>query len=556
MKRLITAIAILFTLPIFGQVSDVLIQDTIDLYIITNNTKAIAAAQDNKIMTLLNSYKLNKDSIDVEMSGVSTIPLTVSTGNATSTTGSAAYAFSDLASGNDTLALGSAVGRDDDLIIVSRNDITGDSVVITGAPAIYYSSAGYTTFYLDWNKTGAVIESDGTAWYVHGVWETREGVYGTWERDTSLNYVYTFNPTDSVIIGDGGTYAPAATLDNNGSFWQRSWAEFDNWVNFRDSVHVNGKATFDSVVYVEDQFKMVNNNCYLGYDPKGIVEDRYMLMRAEDGDTIASIAAYAYSLSGVSMAAQGNGLSSSLVMNYQEDLEKKTQIYMISSNQIVPLAQYSSRYFMYPDSIAIEVTLDSNKTGTVIEILNNYIDIATDSVNINSAKLIYEDTFWDDLTFPASQIKLGATSKPDYDFTELSLLFPYSDSTELIVANVQIPHKWKSGTSIYPHVHWVQPGANDTAEFILKYRWTDMGETVGSYTRIETTVCTYYAYSSGDLHQLAIFPAISGSGHTGSSILDIILFRKEDVGLNGDIEVKNFDIHFEIDKPGSSSEIP
>jgi len=62
------------------------------------------------------------------------------------TSGSAAYAFSDLASGNDTLALGSAVGRDDDLIIVSRNDITGDSVVITGAPAIYYSSAGYTTF--------------------------------------------------------------------------------------------------------------------------------------------------------------------------------------------------------------------------------------------------------------------------------------------------------------------------------------------------------------------------------------------------------------------------
>jgi len=37
--------------------------------------------------------------------------------------------------------------------------------------------------------------------------ETREGVYGTWERDTSLNYVYTFNATDSVIIGDGGTYA-------------------------------------------------------------------------------------------------------------------------------------------------------------------------------------------------------------------------------------------------------------------------------------------------------------------------------------------------------------
>jgi hypothetical protein len=83
-----------------------------------------------------------------------------------------------------------------------------------------------------------------------------------------------------------------------------------------------------------------------------------------------------------------------------------------------------------------------------------------------------------------------------------------------------------------------------------------MGETVGSYTRIETTVCTYYAYSSGDLHQLAIFPAISGTGLTESSVLDIILFRKEDVGLNGDIEVKDFDIHYELDKPGSDSQIP
>lgn len=173
--------------------------------------------------------------------------------------------------------------------------------------------------------------------------------------------------------------------------------------------------------------------------------------------------------------------------------------------------------------------------------------------------ITYGDTFWDDLTFPASQIKLGATAKPDYDFDECALLFPYSDSTELIVANIQLPHRWSAGTSIYPHVHWIEPGtaAGDTCEFILKYRWTDMGEgPSATFTRIETTYCTYFMCGAGKCHQLALFPAISGSGHTESSILDIKLFRKEDVGKNGDIEVKAVDFHFEIDKPGSYDQMP
>jgi len=78
---------------------------------------------------------------------------------------------------------------------------------------------------------------------------------------------------------------------------------------------------------------MVHNDCYLGYDPKGLYEDRYLQMSAEDGDTTAQISVYAYSLSGVSMSALGDDLSSSISLSYQENIDKKTQIAMASLNQ-------------------------------------------------------------------------------------------------------------------------------------------------------------------------------------------------------------------------------
>lgn len=172
-------------------------------------------------------------------------------------------------------------------------------------------------------------------------------------------------------------------------------------------------------------------------------------------------------------------------------------------------------------------------------------------------QLWYEDTFWGDLTFPATSSKQGALNKPDFDYDEIALLFPYSDSTEITYYNPQMPHQWKRGTAIYPYVHYIQSGVNDTAEFVIQYRFYDMGDAVPStWTRIETTDCTLYPYTSGDLHQLALFPAISGSGFVESAILDIKFYRKEDVGVNADVLVKELDIHYEIDKPGTNDQDP
>ena len=58
----------------------------------------------------------------------------------------------------------------------------------------------------------------------------------------------------------------------------------------------------------------------------------------------------------------------------------------------------------------------------------------------------------------------------------------------------------------------------------------------------------------GSILQIVSFPDISASGiDTVSSVLDIKLYRDDNI-VTGDILVKEFDIHFQIDSLGSDLE--
>ena len=181
----------------------------------------------------------------------------------------------------------------------------------------------------------------------------------------------------------------------------------------------------------------------------------------------------------------------------------------------------------------------------------------SDTTLVFNNDIEYGDTYWDDLTFGATQGKQGNTSKPDFDYTEVALLFPVNDSSEKTYYNVQMPHRWKYGTDIEPHVHWMQ-SSSDTVQFRIKYRVSNIGEAEGSWLYLESENMTQ-TYVSGTLHQYIDIPGIDMSGKTGSCILDIILYRIDAGGagsLSGDCKVKDFDIHYQIDKPGSDNEIP
>lgn len=161
-------------------------------------------------------------------------------------------------------------------------------------------------------------------------------------------------------------------------------------------------------------------------------------------------------------------------------------------------------------------------------------------------------TTWDDFRVPLTQTKQGATAKPDFDYTNVGYLFPQNDPDEILYIIAQMPHTWKEGSDIGPHVHWRQT-ANQNAVFKISYAWTNNGSPISAFS---TYVMDQpeFSFSSGSLMQLSAGSAlISGVGKTLSSMLMIKLYREDNV-YTGDALVYDFDIHYEKDSLGSNEE--
>lgn len=162
-------------------------------------------------------------------------------------------------------------------------------------------------------------------------------------------------------------------------------------------------------------------------------------------------------------------------------------------------------------------------------------------------------TCFNDMLFPFTQSKQGANLKPDFDYTNIGLLFPQNDATEIVYITAQLPHSYKLGSDIHPHVHWQQSAAT-AVTWKMDYKWFNNGAAVpANYTTISTNTGVF-SYSSGNLSQISSFPVISGTGKGLSSILLIKLYRDDNV-TTGDVLGFQFDIHFEIDTIGSREEL-
>jgi len=163
---------------------------------------------------------------------------------------------------------------------------------------------------------------------------------------------------------------------------------------------------------------------------------------------------------------------------------------------------------------------------------------------------------WDDFSIPLTRDKQGQSTKPDYDFTNLGLLFPQNDATEIVYLVFQMSHAKKFGTDIKLHLHYIQNSA-DKPTFKIEYKWYNNGDTVpGSWTTISTADGNkgVFTYSSGDMLQIGSFPAISPpAGENVSSNLDVKFYR-EDNDMSGDCLGKYIDFHFQKDKEGSREE--
>ena len=187
---------------------------------------------------------------------------------------------------------------------------------------------------------------------------------------------------------------------------------------------------------------------------------------------------------------------------------------------------------------------------------NNYTEFEADgTLEANG-----DATTYDDWAVSASLAIQGQSSEPDYDFTNLGLLFPNNDTGEIAYIVSQMQHRKQMDSPIYYHVHYIQSAAAQPT-FKLDYKFYNNGAAVpGSWTTISTGSGTgaskgIFTYpGSGSIMQIATFPAITPpTSETVSANIDVKFYR-DDNDIEADVLVKYIDFHYVIDTQGSREE--
>lgn len=184
--------------------------------------------------------------------------------------------------------------------------------------------------------------------------------------------------------------------------------------------------------------------------------------------------------------------------------------------------------------------------------------------------LSYEGTAtrFEDLRVPMSSTRKGAAEDPLYSVFRndgsgsVGVYGSWfrTNQTEDLFFEVQMPHGWKEGSTLYPHIHW-SPKTNTGGNKVrwgFEFIWVNVGGTFGN------TTVTYAEDTIGltpnptaNQHVISEFPSIDGAGQTLSSMLVCRVFRDGTHGndsYNNSALMLQFDFHYEIDADGSRLE--
>lgn len=162
---------------------------------------------------------------------------------------------------------------------------------------------------------------------------------------------------------------------------------------------------------------------------------------------------------------------------------------------------------------------------------------------------------WTDLSTGATFTKIGANSKPDFDYTNLGLLFPQNDTSEKVYITNQMPHEKKYGSVLKLHIHFVQTSAL-VPVFEASVRFYNNGVAIPNFASISTVGRTLaFTYpGSGSILNIVTFPDIAApTGESASANIDIIIHRNDNV-ITGDVLVKFIDLHYLKDSAGTREE--
>jgi len=195
------------------------------------------------------------------------------------------------------------------------------------------------------------------------------------------------------------------------------------------------------------------------------------------------------------------------------------------------------------------------------EYLSRMFTFTKDALTRNAVKG-GQDKVWDDFQVPASVVRLtGAVSDPDYESTTGMLLFD-AGTTVLFYALMQLPHAWKEGSEIVPHVHWSKTtSAAGNVTWRCRYRRANINEVMESAWTTLATVSTVAGgtpdTNTADKHLITSFGKMAMDG---IQISDCVLFEIARIGgdandtYGADARLFEFDVHIQINTLGSIRE--
>jgi len=170
-------------------------------------------------------------------------------------------------------------------------------------------------------------------------------------------------------------------------------------------------------------------------------------------------------------------------------------------------------------------------------------------------KIAAENTaynFIDDLRVPLDKGSSAASLEYFSGSTGPQIwVFRNNASVEAMSFTVQLPHNWKQGTTIYPHIHWI-PRANGTGnvQWNLDYTWVDIDGTFSATTTISGIATGPF---TKDNHLLTnIGTGLVGTDKSYSSVLICRIWRDSSIGTdtyNGDAGGLTMDFHVFLRNP-------
>jgi len=196
-------------------------------------------------------------------------------------------------------------------------------------------------------------------------------------------------------------------------------------------------------------------------------------------------------------------------------------------------------------------------------------DIIDGGNGINQTKIEGDGTLkfegaaevWDDLRVSMDKGDNGAVlgDMPGVSGGPQIYYFRFDEKVDAMSFVVQMPHSYKQGSTIHPHVHWTPKSTlSGEVEWVFEYSWQNYNATPLAFPVITTNYIVSESGLTAGTHLITsltdLNAGIDGTGKNVSSILVCRIWRdsrRTNDTYNGDAGLLSFDIHFQIDTVGS-----